>query len=341
MCSLVDEVERAQGNQQSRGFWWVLHGFAEAVASGQVQTDRNVKQLFALINLQIRRLSEGSFSIAERLLRDALFLIARAENPSPRVQQIRYAYQLDGLVPPDFEKKRYGQVDPLALAVAKEKLAHAKNAWNRVAGGDTGAVSMFDSELHKLVEAGAKLHSSPLLKLLREIGGIARQVADGKSAEMLGLEMATSLLFIENALNHIGHLPDNFSERADAISARLLSVVSGQPPTESAQWLDDMSREAQERQTMQVLAVELQTSLRQVEKMLDEYFNHPAERTALAQIEATLHQIGGALAILDQEDAMLAIQHTQDAVKRFAERRRPMQRRMLQNFSTLPATLAH
>ena len=319
MRDLVAEVERSQGNQQSRVFWWVLHGFAEAVAAGQVKNELYVKQLFARINLQIRRLSEGSSSIAERLLRDALFFVARAENPSPRVQQIRRAYQLDGAVPLDYEKKRYGQIDTEALAVAKERLSHAKNAWNRIAGGDGSVISVFESELGTLIDAGTKLNSPPLLKLLRELGGIARHSLHGRSVESLGLEMATALLFVENALNHISHLPENFSERADAMTARLLSVVSGEQPTETAEWLDDMSREAQQRQTMQVLTGELQTSLRQVEKSLDEFFNDPTQRGGLNQIEATLHQIGGALAILDQEDAVAAVKHTQQAVRHFAE----------------------
>ena len=319
MRDLVAEVERAQGNQQSRVFWWVLHGFAEAVASGQVKNELYVKQLFARINLQIRRLSEGSNSIAERLLRDALFFVARAENPTPLVQQIRRAYQLDGAVPVDYEKKRYGQIDTEALAIAKDRLSHAKNAWNRIAGGDGSVISVFESELGTLIDAAGKLNSPPLLKLLRELGGIARHSLHGRSAEALGLEMATALLFVENALNHISHLADNFAERADAMSARLLSVVSGEQPTETAEWLDDMSREAQQRQTMQVLTAELQTSLRQVEKSLDEFFNDPTQRGGLTQIETTLHQIGGALAILDQEDAVAAIKHTQQAVRRFAD----------------------
>ncbi len=319
MRDLVAEVERSQGNQQSRVFWWVLHGFAEAVAAGQVKNELYVKQLFARINLQIRRLSEGSSSIAERLLRDALFFVARAENPTPRVQQIRRAYQLDGAVPLDYEKKRYGQIDTEALAVAKERLSHAKNAWNRIAGGDGSVISVFESELGTLIDAGTKLNSPPLLKLLRELGGIARHSLHGRSVESLGLEMATALLFVENALNHISHLPENFSERSDAMTARLLSVVSGEQPTETAEWLDDMSREAQQRQTMQVLTGELQTSLRQVEKSLDEFFNDPTQRSGLNQIEATLHQIGGALSILDQEDAVAAVKHTQQAVRQFAD----------------------
>ena len=317
MRDIIGEVARAQNNQQSRGFWWVMQGFSDAVASGQIRNELYIKQLFARINLQIRRLSEGSSSIAERLLRDALFFIARVENPSVQVLQIRRVYQLDGLVPADYEKKRYGQVDVDALITAKERLSHAKNIWNRIAGGDADSAEAFENEMNSLAEVCIKLSSAPLSKLLRELNGIARHAAHASPGDSLGLEMATSLLFVENALNNIAQLSDNFAEHADAMTARLLSIVSGEQPAEAAQWLDDMSRRAQQRQTMAVLATEMQSSLRQVEKMLDEYFRDPSQRAALTQIDAMLHQIEGALAILDQDDAMRAIQHTQAAVRRF------------------------
>ncbi len=317
MRDIVDKIERMQSNPQARCFWWVMHGLAEAVAAGQIQNEIYVKQLFARINLQIRRLCQGSSSIAERLLRDALFFIAKAKNPSARAQQIRQAYQLDGLVPADYDRKRYGQVDVDALVAAKDKLAQAKNMWNRIAGGDVSVAESFEHEMRMLADVASRLNSPPLTKLLRELKGIARHAARAPGGDMLGLEMATSLLFVENSLNHIGRLSDNFAERADALTARLLAVVAGDAPAQSAQWLDDMSREAQQRQTMTALAGEMQNSLRQVEKMLDEYFRDPAQRQPLTQLDKALYQIEGALAVLDQHDAMRTIQHTRTAVQKF------------------------
>ncbi|HYD60652.1 MAG TPA: Hpt domain-containing protein [Noviherbaspirillum sp.] len=319
MRDIIGEIERVQSNQQTRAFWWVMHGLAEAVADGQIPNEIYVKQLFARINLQIRRLSQGSSSIAERLLRDALFFIARISDPSPRAQQIRLAYQLDGLVPPDYDAKRYGRIDMDALAAAKERLTLAKNIWNRIAGGDASVADSFEHEMHMLADAGLKLNSAPLSKLLRELKGIARHAAHAKPGDMLGLEMATSLLFVENSLNQITRLPENFAERADAMTARLLAVVAGEVPAQSTSWLDDMSREAQQRQTMTALAGEMQSSLRQVEKMLDEYFRDPSQSAALGQLDLVLHQIEGALAVLDQDDAMRTVQHTRAAVKRFVD----------------------
>ncbi|HEX7647423.1 MAG TPA: Hpt domain-containing protein, partial [Noviherbaspirillum sp.] len=319
MRDIIGEIERLDSNQQTRPFWWVMHGLAEAVAAGQIRNEIYVKQLFARINLQIRRLSQGSASIAERLLRDALFFIAKVEVPTPRARQIRTAYGLDGLVPADYESKRYGQIDVSALAQARERLNLAKNMWNRIAGGDASSSESFLHEMHMLADAGAKLNSAPLTKLLRELKGIARHAANARPGDALSLEVATSLLFVENALNNISRLPENFADRADALTARLLAVVSGEQPAQAAAWLADMSREAQQRQTMTALSSEMQNNLRQVEKMLDEFFRDPDQSNALEQLDNVLHQVEGALAVLDQDDAVRTVRHTRAAVRHFVD----------------------
>ena len=319
MLAIIAEIEKGQVNAQSRAFWWVLHGFAEAVTAGQIPAELYIKQLFARINLQIRRLSEGSQSIAERLLRDALFFIARIAEPSPLASQIRATYQLNGTVPSDYSNRRYGQVDATALHIAKEKLNQAKIFWNRIAGGDPSVAPQYEAEMRELTESGASLGAPALARLLRELNGIARHAANSLPGDRLGLEMATSLLFVENALTNIGRLDENFASRAEALTARLLSIVAGEEPQDSSEWLDDMSRQAQQRQTMSVLAAEMQASLRQVEKTLEEYFREPTDRTHLPLIGPILHQIGGALAVLDQDDAMQAVLHTQVAVQAFID----------------------
>lgn len=319
MGEIIGEVEAAQSTPQARGFWWVMRGFAEAASSGKLKGEMYVKQLFARINIQLRRMSEGIAAYDERLLRDALFFIASAKDPSSRLQQIRAIYDLEGQVPADYEQKRYGKIDSAAVAAAKEHLVHAKNAWNRIAGGEIAAAGAFAQEAQAVAEAIAKLGTEPLEKLLAEIKNIAQQVAQSLPAGGLSMEVATALLFIENALSHSSRLPEDFSERAEAVATRLRSALAGEQPAQAAQWLDEMSREAQQRQTLEVLAGEMQISLGQVEKMLDEFFGNPSKRSVLEPIDPILHQIAGALAVLDQDEAIQAIEHTQAAVKRFAE----------------------
>ncbi|MEO6922080.1 MAG: Hpt domain-containing protein [Collimonas sp.] len=318
MQVVVGEVEQTQRNQQARAFWWVMHGFSEGVATAQISNELYVKQLFARINLQLRRLSQGSSSISERLLRDALFFIAGVAQPSKLTTQIRAAYRLNGLVPNDYSTRHYGQISLDALGTAKERLGQAKNMWDRLASGDAAPAAAFEKEMHGLSEAGSQLNAPSLSKLLRELNGIARHAAHSRPGDAICMEIATSLLFIENTLNHISRLPQNFSERADAMTARLLAVVSGETLGKPAQWIDDIYREAQQRQTVKMLASEMLSSLRQVEKMLDEFFKDPDRREVLTQIGQVLYQIQGALAIQDQSDAIRVVEHTRSTLQRFA-----------------------
>src|SRR5690606_32575614 len=96
----------------------------------------------------------------------------------------------------------------------------------------------FEQEMNNLAEASNHLNSASLSKLLRELGGIARHAAHSSPGDSLSLEIATSLLFAENALQQISNLPDDFAERANALTTRLLAVVSGDAPAQSADWLD-------------------------------------------------------------------------------------------------------
>ncbi len=319
MHDLIKEIEQAQNTSQAKAFWLVMRAFAEAVAQGLIENKQYVKQIFGRINLQIRRLVEGVSNIPERLLRDALFFLAQVDHPSPFVAQIRKAYQLDNQVPLDYEQKNYGQIAASIMVTAKEQLSSVKNMWGRIANGDVSLAEKFSLKLKDLSDSGANLNAPALSKMLRELSGIARHATQLKDGSKMGLELATCLLFVENALDQITHLPAHFSERADEITARLLSLVAGEEPPTQAAWMGDISREAQQRQTMAVLVAEMQASLRQVEKTLDEYFRDPSNKDVLIPVDGVLHQIGGALAILDQDDAMFAVLHTRSMVGKFVD----------------------
>ena len=318
MHDLIAEIEQVQTTAQTKAFWLVMRGFAEAVSKGSIKNEQYVKQIFGRINLQIRRLVDGVSSIPERLLRDALFFIAQVDQPSEFVAQIRCAYQLDNQVPLDYDQKNYGKIPANILVTAKEQVANLKNLWGRIANGDMSVADRFSQKMKDLAESGSQLNSPALSKLLRELSGISRHAAHTSDNSKIGMELATSLLFVENALDQITRLPAHFSERADEITTRLLSLVSGDEPPNQAAWMGEISREAQQRQTMSVLVAEMQSSLRQVEKILDEYFRDPNSLDVLTPVDPILHQIGGALAILDQDDVMLSVEHTRKVIGQFA-----------------------
>jgi chemosensory pili system protein ChpA (sensor histidine kinase/response regulator) len=321
LLEAIKLVAAAQQDDKSRLFWLAMQGFAELVASGELAGGLYIKQLFGLINLQIRRLSQGQAALPDAMLRDALFFIAAApDSASATVRQLRAAYGLDGLVPADYETRRYGQIDTEALERAKAGMAQAKASWDRLASAeiDPGLDAAFGQALADVADQCDTLGVPSLCALLRQLADVARMAVSAGRSEELALEMATALLFTEHGLEQIRHLPDDFAAHADTIGARLLALVSGDTPPQPAQWQNGLARQMQQDDTVIALAMEMKTGLRQVEKVLDEYYADPAQRPALRELASVLHQLQGALAILDQEDAMQAALHVKAAVAALA-----------------------
>ncbi|MDB5918413.1 MAG: hybrid sensor histidine kinase/response regulator, partial [Massilia sp.] len=319
LVEAIAEVEQAQHEAPARTFWLAMRCFAELVASGQLASDLYVKQLFGLINLQIRRLSQGQGGLPEAMLRDALFFIAAASAPNAGAQLLRRAYKLAGVVPADYDSRRYGRIDAQALRTAKDALAQTKTGWDRMASsGGVDLEAGFNQALATLAGASDELGAPALAQLLRELGRAASDsIALGRS-DQFSMEMATAMLFVEHGLDQVRRLPADFEDHAEVVGARLLALAAGETPPDAPQWQGELSRQIQQGQTVAVLAGEMKAGLRQVEKVLDDYYADPARRPALAQIDPLLHQLQGALAILDQDQAMRAALHVKDAVRALA-----------------------
>ena len=319
LCETIAVVEQAQNEAPARTFWMAMRCFAELVACGQVNGDLYVKQLFGLINLQMRRLSQGQGSLPEAMLRDALFFIAAASAPSADAQLLRRAYGLAGVVPADYDSRRYGRIDAHALKAAKDALVQTKSDWDRVAAAPSERLEEeFMCALGTLASASDKLGAPALAHLLRELGQAASASIAGGRSDQFSMEMATAMLFVEQGLDQVRQLPDNFAEHAEVVGARLLALAAGETPPVAPQWQGDLSRRIAQGQTVQVLAGEMKSALRQVEKVLDDYYADGSRRPALAAIDPLLHQLEGALAILDQEQAVQAARHVRQAIKALA-----------------------
>ncbi|MES2076292.1 MAG: Hpt domain-containing protein [Pseudomonadota bacterium] len=336
-------VAGAQREPAARAFWLAQQGFAELVAAGRVAGGLYVKQLFGLINLQIRRLSQGTAAQPEGMLRDALFFIAAADldaehdadsnsnsnsnsdsataTVAPVARQLRRAFALDGLLPADYEARRYGQIDQQALARARAGMAQAKASWDGLAEApiDPALDAAFDAALRQSAQDCDTLGLAALSTLLRQLADVAARAVSAGRGEELALEMATALLFAEHGLEQIRHLPDDFSAHADTIGARLLALVAGETPPQPAQWQGGLAQRMRQDDTVAALSAEMKSGLRQVEKVLDEYYVDAATRPALSALDPTLHQLHGALAMLDQDDAMRAVLQVREAVRQLAE----------------------
>jgi chemosensory pili system protein ChpA (sensor histidine kinase/response regulator) len=315
---LAEFVRRAPGHY-GRAYWWVLHGFAAGVAGGEIAPAVYVKQLFGRINMQLRKLDEPASEVSERLMRDALYFIATAPQPSPRLQQIRQVY---GLAPVDeagLQTGVYGRTDRALSAAALERLQSAKAGWERLAAGELQAAAEFRQDIAALAAAAADLGAAPLDPLLAQLTRIAAGNTAAAPIQALALDVATALLFLESVLAGRGRSAADTEQTAVAIAARLGALASGGMPSAPLQWSGSAAEDAGQRETVAALAAEMRGNLAQIEKLLDEFFSNAAKRTALAPVDGILHQVEGALAILDQHEAMLAVRSVRADVAAFAE----------------------
>jgi chemosensory pili system protein ChpA (sensor histidine kinase/response regulator) len=322
MQSAVEKIEATPKQGQQRAFWWVTRAFFDALAADALPSDLNVKRLAARINLQIRRLLEGSGMVAERLLRDTLFFVARAQHMTPHISEVKQVYGLNNSLPDDFETERHSELNLAAVRAAKESLATAKAAWSLVVAGDAAQISNFSRDASALLGAAGSLNRPGLAHVAQVVASIGTELSfdPRKPAEAVGLDVATALLFLEGALDQVRALDEQFDQRAEAVVARVeASALGAAHADEDPTWLDEISRLAQERLTMASFVSEMQSNLRNIEKILDSFFRDPTTRQELPLAEKLLSQIGGALSVLGHEQAGAAIRAGQDSIRRFAE----------------------
>ena len=312
-------VADAQQEAPARTFWYAMQAFAGLAASGEGMGTLYVKQLFGLINLQLRRLAQGTASLPETMLRDALFFIAAAAEPTPAAQQLRTAFDLDGMVPADVETRRYGQVDQDTLQDARTALAQARASWSHLAQADLDPARSadFDRSLQDVAAHADALKLPALAGLLRQCADVARQaVVSGRSAA-LEQEIGTALLFAETGLEQVRRLPDDFAGNAETIAARLQALLAGEaPPPASA---GELSRQIEQGQTVAALADDMKTGLRQVERLLNDYYADGAGRISLDGVAPLLRQLQQQLAVLGQDDASAAVTQVDAAVRQLPD----------------------
>ncbi|MFM2400341.1 MAG: hypothetical protein RL341_2498, partial [Pseudomonadota bacterium] len=321
-------IAQVQPGPQARTFWAVSVALFDALRDRSIAVDLNIKRLAARLNLQLKRAVEGTPNIAERLLRDALYFVARAQSGAPLVAQVQQAFGLAGSVPHGFESARFVRVDRDLLTSAKEKVAQLKGIWNQAAGSPDGQdgvrarpeiMEQFAADANVLADLLEKLKQPHAQQLAANLARIAAmQSAQGAApSDALGLEVASALLFMEMLLGSIYTQDDRRVERVDAIIARVNAAASGMAPGSVEPWLNDLARKEQEKSTLQQLAGELSSQLGSIEKNLDAYFRNPTDRAAISSADAPLSQVQGALGLLGLEPAQQAVAHVRAQLARF------------------------
>lgn len=339
MRDALAAIERIAPSHASQTFWWACVGFVDSLIARGVEADFHVKQLLARVDLQMRRLIEGSPQVAERLLRDALFFVAKSQPQDGRAAEVRSTFGLDRYLP------GRGMLDPEALArmrpvldALQTSLKGAHDSWHAYVEGDDAQLEQFQTHLGRMQPQAQALEGSGLGGLLEELGGAAIATAgrEGDAREQMNLEIASTLLSMQNAVAREDVLHADYAMRAEAQQARLRALIEGREMPASAEETSNQ-REA-ERDMLLHMAQEVGHNLRQMEEALDAFFRDANEREAMANVPALAQQAHGALTMLELPEAASLLTAATAIAQPYASEGypdEPTQQRLADAFSSL------
>lgn len=344
MAQTLKAIEAAVRSPRQRTFWWTAGGLVEAISKRAIAVDYTAKQLFARINIQMRRLAEGSQTVADRLQRDILYYIARAEGDAESVQAIKQSFALDELLPAAVTVESGDTATrQKAAREMRELLGQAKDTWVRVTGGHPDRLPALQDNLVSLREKSAPFADvqglNQFLHALSEgIGGLSHQAISDNQA----LDVATAFLLLDSICERPNTLPPELPSQLDAMSRRLQALNNpalAAEPLPELPHLDQLAQDAQAKMLQAQLMHEIQVNLQQIEQVLDGFFRDHAKRNELAGLAPYFRQIAGALSISGLDDAVEIVKWSQESTARYEDEAYPVDGNELEILAEALSTL--
>ena len=242
-------MERVSVQESARAFWWTVGAFFEAIVAGGLDPGFGAKQLAARLDLQIRRVVEGSVKVATRLRREVLYYVAVSSPVTPTVGAVQKGYGLTGLIPSaEALNADLIRLQPI-LREVREQLGTAKNIWLRVSLGRVDSLPKLRETLQSVHANAVAIGNAALSELTASlVACLDTMPPSGEVPDVLAMEYATGILLAESAVSNYGGLASNFPKQVAAMLARLEAAREARPlPEGTGALIDGIFRRAQER----------------------------------------------------------------------------------------------
>ena len=322
MAEALAAIEAIQPTPGARTFWWISQAFLEALNDPGISSDQLARQLCARIDLQIRRLLDGSSTLAERVMREALYYVAQttpaADSLAAQAQQI---FDLPAQIPSRDQPDESLPGQELQLRRLRDILTLAEEAWNKYCAGHAASLKPFAEQVQACAELTASIGTTDLKRLGQALAAITNWLQEDskRHSDAVAMEIATGILLLQNAQENHRHLGKDFAQQVDHMVERIHAVIAGRSTSPAdIPLLDEITRRAQEKLLISQVGREIQNNLAHIEQSLDVFFRNPAKGFSMAPLEAPLKQISGALAMLGHFSAVKRLQETSEHIARFA-----------------------
>ncbi|WP_398500456.1 Hpt domain-containing protein [Variovorax sp.] len=301
-------------------FWTLAAGFFEALALGLVPADSYVKRAASRVLLQYATLARGDSVVSDRLGQDLLFFCAQAmptaRDEATTLRSVRTAWGIAHEQRVDYTVEQFGRFDPLVLAQARKRIETAKEMWSGLSGGDITRTRQVADTFAQLGESLHRLHppSEPMVQALAH--AVDASVRSGQPPDTeLAMEVATSVLYLEAALEDLDPSDPQLTQRMLKLAGRIERVRAGGHSEPLEPWMEDLYRRVSDRQTMGTVVDELRSHLSELEKSLDQYFRRPGEKGLLRTVPSQLQQMRGVFSVLGLDQAAHTVQRMRDDVE--------------------------
>ena len=315
----------AVGAPHTATFWQLAAAVFEAQAEGLLAADVYSKRIASRLIAQLRMRSRGVYELSDRLAQDLLFFCSHARapdasHPAPRLAAVRSAWRLDSQPTADYETPRLGRFDPAVLALARKRVAAAKDSWSAVAGDELHRLATIADQFVLVGESLQRLFPSGEVLAASLQKAVAQTVSSSSAPPpTLAMEVATSMLYLDASLEDGEFDHPELADRIEHLARRIDDVRVGAEPQPLDDWMEELYRRVSDRQTMGSVVQELRASLSEVEKQIDLYFRDPSQRAVLIPVPGELSAMRGVLSVLGLEQASAAALHMRDEVDALAQ----------------------
>ncbi|SFP82231.1 chemosensory pili system protein ChpA (sensor histidine kinase/response regulator) [Nitrosomonas cryotolerans] len=312
MSSAVARIEKMPGSIEQRSFWWATVGFLDSLPSQKSDIDLSIRRLCGKIEQEIRRMVEGTPGSTVQLMREILYQIAHSRSASKRIQEINHAYEwpspsasLEAQTNEQLANKTTLQS---TLDAMRETLTKVNHDWREFSTGNPEKLAPLVTQIEELKQLAILTQYLPLEKLITVMGGAITylRIRPQNMGEDLAMEMATSLLLVENILDDFNKPSPGLLDQIEVLSARLRGITTGKQNDSSspdAARPDEIEYKTQEKRLQAQASQEILANLEQIEGILDRFFIDTTIRTDLPALSPLFKQVSGVLIMLDLEPA--------------------------------------
>lgn len=339
MHDIIRNIEESATSSEQKIFWQISRGFFDSLLHQGIRIDLPVKKLCGKIEQAIRHLADAGHQAAtDGGIMDALlWQVTHGKPVSEYVREITHAWdqirQLsadhqDTLPPagtekPDLPANAQKTAESLSQDI-HHTMMEAKEAWMEYSNGIQHDLSRFIACTTRLRQTTLPVWPPSLQKLIPVMGATAAhlRIQPQVMSEQLALEMAASLLLLENTLEENPNPSLGIAQQAEILVSRLRNLVRHKTQESMASGtvlISDGSSPGQlhNKALGEQISYESLANIRQAEQILDAFFRDPANRTDLPALPALLKQVSGVLVMLGAKQASELLDACRSLVARF------------------------